>query len=166
MPMDTFEFRTHTTPVGELLSVSSDSGVVRIELDPAKFELVVGELQAGEGVPGDVDAQFAEYFAGARREFSLPLDWRFTSGAYKKAQFALRRIPYAHVATYTQLAELAGIPRAARAAGTACAKNPLPIIVPCHRVVRSDGSIGNYAGGTAMKRFLLDLEREVDRKHG
>lgn len=163
--MDTFEFRTHTTPVGELLSVSSNSGLVRIELDPAKFGMVVGELEAVEGDRGAVDTQLAEYFAGARREFDLPLDWRFTSGAYKKAQLALRRIPYAHVATYAQLAELAGMPRAARAAGTACATNPLPILVPCHRVVRSDGSIGNYAGGTAMKRFLLDLERGVDRKH-
>ncbi|WP_434800380.1 methylated-DNA--[protein]-cysteine S-methyltransferase [Corynebacterium aquatimens] len=67
-------------------------------------------------------------------------------------------MPYGETATYSQLAALAGNPRAVRAAGTACATNPLPIVVPCHRVVRADGTVGNYAGGPAMKRFLLELE--------
>lgn len=164
--MDVFHFRTHTTPVGELLSVSSDTGLVKIELDPAKFESLVDELGAREGVQGGVDKQIAQYFAGELKEFDFPLDWRFSSGAYKKAQVALRRIPYAQTVSYAELAESAGIPGAARVAGTACAKNPLPIVVPCHRVVRADGAMGNYAGGVAMKRFLLDLEREVEAGNG
>ena len=163
--MGVFHFRTHTTPVGELLSVSSDAGLVKIELDPAKFEAVVGELGAREGVQGGADKQIAYYFAGELKEFDLSLDWRLSSGAYKKAQIALRRIPYAQTVSYAELAEAAGIPGAARVAGTACAKNPLPIVVPCHRVVRADGAMGNYAGGVEMKRFLLDLEREVDARN-
>ena len=75
-----------------------------------------------------------------------------------KVQQALQRIPYAHTTTYAQLAVDAGLPGAARAAGTACAKNPLPIVVPCHRVVRADGQVGQYAGGVDMKQYLLDLE--------
>lgn len=106
----------------------------------------------------DVDKQLAQFFSGERRTFDLVLDWRFTSGAYERMQRALLTIPYGETVTYAQLAERAGAPRAARAAGTACAKNPLVIVVPCHRVVRAGGAIGHYGGGVEMKRFLLEME--------
>ncbi|UIZ91814.1 methylated-DNA--[protein]-cysteine S-methyltransferase [Corynebacterium sp. CNCTC7651] len=150
-------YRIHRTPVGEVLSVSTPRGLVRIELDPARFSLVQAGCSA-EGGEGDVGTQLAQYFAGERRAFELALDWGAREGFRLRAQQALLEIPYGETATYSQLAALAGNPRAVRAAGTACATNPLPIVVPCHRVVRADGTVGNYAGGPAMKRFLLELE--------
>ena len=107
--------------------------------------------------------QFREYFAGQRREFALPLDCDiFTQDSFRaRALTALRDVPYGQVVTYGELAEMAGSPRAARAAGSACATNPLGILIPCHRVVPASGgagSFGSYAGGREMKRWLLELE--------
>lgn len=103
--------------------------------------------------------QLNGYFSGKRRTFDLPL-------SYDGSEFrvsvldALREIPYGEIRTYAEVAEAVGSPRAYRAVGTACAENPLPIIIPCHRVVPSSGGVGSYTGGSAMKRRLLDFERE------
>ena len=147
-----YTYRVHDTPVGPLTSVYSPRGLVRVGFGQL---LVDGALQSDHV---DVDKQLAQFFSGERRTFDLELDWSLTSGVYERMQRALLTIPYGETATYAELAQAAGAPRAARAAGTACARNPLVIVVPCHRVVRAGGAIGQYGGGVAMKKFLLEME--------
>lgn len=152
------------TPFGALGIATSARGVVEVNLlgpvlddDPSAADpeaQAVAELAA---------QQFREYFSGQRREFALPLDCDiFTQDSFRaRALTALRDVPYGQVVTYGELAEMAGSPRAARAAGSACATNPLGILIPCHRVVPASGgagSFGSYAGGREMKRWLLELE--------
>ena len=103
--------------------------------------------------------QLNQYFSGKRREFDLPLS--YDGSEFRMSVLdALRDIPYGETRTYAQIAEAVGSPRAYRAVGTACAENPIPIVIPCHRVVPSTGGVGSYAGGSSMKRRLLDFERE------
>ncbi len=100
-----------------------------------------------------------EYFAGRRRRFDLALDWRLSAGFRRAVLGQLAAaVGYGHTASYATLAALAGRPKAFRAAGSACATNPLPLVVPCHRVVRGDGGLGEYVGGVDAKRALLSLE--------
>ena len=111
--------------------------------------------------PGRLDAaarELDEYFAGRRHAFDLPLDWRLSAGFRRTVLSHLPEIGYGHTASYAAVAQLAGNPKAVRAVGTACATNPLPVVVPCHRVVRADGSMGGYRGGPEAKRTLLTLE--------
>jgi methylated-DNA-[protein]-cysteine S-methyltransferase len=103
-------------------------------------------------------AQLDEYFAGRRHSFELPIDLQLAHGFRRNVLVHLRDIAYGTTASYASIAAAAGSPAAVRAVGTACATNPLPIVVPCHRVVRSDGSIGQYLGGTDTKRALLAME--------
>ena len=98
------------------------------------------------------------YFEGKLSEFDLPIDWQLTHGFRGKVQRAIDRIPYGQTRTYTEMARSAGNERAVRAAGTACGHNPIPIFVPCHRVLRSGGGLGGYGGGLPMKEALLKLE--------
>jgi methylated-DNA-[protein]-cysteine S-methyltransferase len=122
----------------------------------------VGDETDAEGerdVTATAAAQLDEYFAGQRRAFDLPLDWRLVRGFTRAALEAVCEIPYAETAGYGEVAILAGSPRAARAVGTACATTPFSIVVPVHRVVRADGSLGEYGGQPEVKRFLVDLER-------
>lgn len=102
--------------------------------------------------------QIGEYLAGQRLEFTVSLDPEPTSAFAEQVHVAMRAIPYAQRATYAELARLVGAPRAVRAVGTACGKNPLPVLVPCHRVVRSDGTIGSYTGGNNYKLTFLQIE--------
>ena len=100
-----------------------------------------------------------QYFDGKRQRFELPLDWRLShAGFYRRVLRATAKVPFGQVITYGEAAERAGSARAFRAAGSALGSNPIPIVVPCHRVVRAGGDIGNYGGGPEMKRFLLELE--------
>jgi methylated-DNA-[protein]-cysteine S-methyltransferase len=112
--------------------------------------------------PGRLDevaAQLDDYFAGRRSSFELPLDWQLSHGFRRAVLGHLATdVGYGSTASYARLAELAGNPRAVRAVGSACATNPIPLVVPCHRVVRSDGALGSYAGGVEAKRILLALE--------
>jgi methylated-DNA-[protein]-cysteine S-methyltransferase len=111
--------------------------------------------------PGRLDGaarQIEEYFAGRRTGFELPLDWRLSHGFRRTVLSQLPFIGYGSTASYAEIAAAAGSPKAVRAVGSACATNPLPLVVPCHRVVRSDGTAGGYAGGTAAKATLLTLE--------
>ncbi|WP_203581157.1 methylated-DNA--[protein]-cysteine S-methyltransferase [Microbacterium hibisci] len=117
------------------------------------------EHAASDDVFAAAAAQLDEYFAGDRREFDLPLDWRLVRGFTRDALGAVRDIPYGETAGYGEVAIAAGSPRAARAVGTACATTPFSVVVPVHRVVRSDGSLGEYGGRPEVKRFLLDLEQ-------
>ena len=108
-----------------------------------------------DGVRRELD----EYFNGSRQEFETPIDWRLSHGFLLRAREACYAIPFGEVRTYAELADAAGSPRAVRAAGNAMARNPIPIIVPCHRVLRSGGALGGYGGGVETKRWLLGLER-------
>jgi methylated-DNA-[protein]-cysteine S-methyltransferase len=105
-----------------------------------------------------VTRQLDEYFTAGRRSFDVPLDFRLARGFRLSVLEHLPEIAYGHTESYAQVATAAGSPKAVRAVGTACALNPLPVVVPCHRVVRSDGSYGQYAGGEEAKRVLLTME--------
>lgn len=162
-------FRIHPSPIGDILIVATSSGIVQLHpfdgpLGP-ELERIALELRRApdpdDTAGGDIDRQLDEYFAGERREFDVTLDWSGVRGFTRTALEAVREIPYAETASYGEVAAAAGSPRAARAVGTACAMTPFSIIVPVHRVVRSDGSIGEYGGRSDVKRFLLDLERDA-----
>lgn len=120
----------------------------------------VREVRFGEHSLDDdpVTQQLREYFAGERREFDVPLDLSGVTPFRAEVLRALMRVPYGETTTYAELARAVGNPKAVRAVGSACATNPLPILIPCHRVLRADGSLGGYRGGEAAKRFLLRLE--------
>ena len=160
------------SPFGELLVARTDRGVVRLALPVDRGrerprDEVLEELAANVSPrilesPKRLDEERREledYFEGRRQEFDVPVDWSLTSPGFRsRALHAVARIPYGKTKTYTQIAKSAGNPRAFRAAGTACGHNPVPLIVPCHRVVPSTGGIGNYGGGAEMKQGLLDFE--------
>ncbi|MER2133334.1 MAG: methylated-DNA--[protein]-cysteine S-methyltransferase [Arthrobacter sp.] len=154
------------SPVGELLLAATPAGLVRVGFGIEGHDAVLAQLalrvsprilQAPERLAEPV-RQLQEYFAGTRREFDLALDFRLATGFRRTVVEHLPDIGYGATASYAALAALAGSPGAVRAAGTACARNPLPVVVPCHRVVRSDGKIGNYLGGTDAKATLLAME--------
>ncbi|GAA2007583.1 methylated-DNA--[protein]-cysteine S-methyltransferase [Microbacterium ulmi] len=159
-------FRVHPSPVGDILIVATDEGIVTLHpfREPLGVELerLTHLLHAvpehDETAGGDVDVQLDEYFAGERRTFDLQLDWRLVRGFNRAALDAVLGIPYGETAGYGEVAIAAGSPGAARAVGTACATTPFSIVVPVHRVVRADGSLGEYGGHPEVKRFLVDLE--------
>ncbi|MFD6860277.1 methylated-DNA--[protein]-cysteine S-methyltransferase [Rhodococcus sp. NPDC060086] len=159
-------YRILDTPVGPLLLAATEAGLVRVAYVVDSLDDVLDELAARISprileAPARLDAaaaQLDEYFEGARSSFDLPLDLRLATGFRRDVITHLPDIAYGHTASYAEVAAAAGSPRAVRAVGTACAKNPLPVIVPCHRVVRSDGGIGQYVGGVEAKRILLSLE--------
>lgn len=159
-------FRVADTPVGPLLLATTSVGLVRVAYVADGSAAVLDELSRRIS-PRVLDAprrldpavrQLDEYFAGRRTHFDLPLDLRLTSGFRREVISHLPDIGYGRTASYAEIAAAAGSPRAVRAVGTACAKNPLPVVVPCHRVVRSDGSLGRYVGGAEAKHLLLQLE--------
>ena len=159
-------YRTLDTPVGVLLLASTGKGLVRVAFESQSHDSVLEAIAAELSprilhAPGRLDAasrQLEEYFAGVRRSFDLPLDLSLAHGFRRAVLRRLLRIAYGRTASYASVAVAAGSPGAVRAVGTACATNPIPVIVPCHRVVRSDGSLGEYAGGSGLKRALLALE--------
>lgn len=160
-------YRTIDGPVGTLLLAATESGLVRVAFEREHFDRVLQTIAEKVSArilhsPGRLDdaaRQLDEYFAGGRQSFDLPLDFALSSGFRQLVQRRLPTIGYGRTATYKQIAQAVGNPAAVRAVGTACATNPLPLVVPCHRVMRSDGTVGGYAGGVAAKRLLLDLER-------
>ena len=154
------------SPVGPLLLVSSPSGLLRVAFVGEGHESVLEAL--AERIdpriirhPARVDpvrVQLEEYFEGRRLHFDLDFDLRLARGFRLDVLGELQRIGYGQRASYAAVAAATGRPAAVRAVGTACATNPLPLVIPCHRVVRSDGTIGNYGGGSEAKQLLLDLE--------
>lgn len=160
-------YRTLDTPVGPLLLAATAQGLVRVAFEREGFDAVLSALATRVSprvleAPGRLDeaaAELEEYFSGARRRFDLPLDRALSTGFREKVQRVLPRIDYGSTRSYKEIAELVGSPRAVRAVGTACATNPLPIVVPCHRVLRTDGALGGYIGGLDAKTALLTLER-------
>ncbi len=160
------------SPFGKLLVARTDRGVVRLKL-PGGRDSQISDDETLKALatyvsprvleaPSRLDEErreLEEYFEGKRDRFDVPVDWSLTSAGFRsRALHAVARIPYGKTKTYAEIAKAAGNDRAFRAAGTACGRNPIPLIVPCHRVVQSGGGIGNYGGGPEMKRALLDLE--------
>ncbi|HBU04929.1 MAG TPA: cysteine methyltransferase [Acidimicrobiaceae bacterium] len=155
---DTFQTQLDS-PVGVLTLVASDEGLRKVLLE--------GQAeQAGDATPAEfhqilaaASAQLAEYFAGDRVEFDLPLDLIGTD-FQKAAWLALADVPYGETSSYGEQAERIGRTGAFRAVGAANSKNPIPIVLPCHRIVGADGSLTGFAGGLAMKQRLLALEQD------
>jgi methylated-DNA-[protein]-cysteine S-methyltransferase len=158
--------RTFDSPVGTLLLAATETGLVRVAYEIEDHATVMQSLSdrisprllRHDSRLDTVARQLDEYFGGARTHFEVDLDWRLASGFRSTVLHQLDHIAYGDTATYATVAALAGRPTAARAVGTACATNPLPVVVPCHRVVRSDGGIGGYLGGVEAKMTLLALE--------
>lgn len=159
-------YRIVDSPVGALLIAATELGLVRVAYASEGHDTVLQSLADRISprillAPGRLDTaarQLDEYFAGKRRDFGVPLDWRLSAGFRNTVLRHLPEIGYGHTASYAAVAKLAGNPNAVRAVGSACATNPLPVVVPCHRVVRSDGAMGGYLGGVEAKRILLTLE--------
>ncbi len=154
------------SPFGQLLIAATPRGLVRVNLPNYDPEETLEELAAKVSprvleAPTKLERARRElelYFEGKLTEFDLPIDWQLTHGFRGKVQRAINRIPYGKTRTYTEMARRAGNERAVRAAGSACGSNPIPIVVPCHRVLRSGGALGGYGGGLPMKEALLKLE--------
>ncbi|SPM36484.1 O6-methylguanine-DNA--protein-cysteine methyltransferase [Mycobacterium rhizamassiliense] len=161
-------YRTVDSAVGPLLLAATTRGLVRLAFASEGHDDVLLTLSQRLSprvleAPARLDSiarQLDEYFAGSRHRFDVVLDWSLSQGFRRTVLEHLNTdVSYGLTASYAALAELSGSPRAVRAVGTACATNPIPIVVPCHRVIRSDGAIGAYRGGPVAKRVLLDLER-------
>lgn len=142
------------SPIGELLLVAGDAGLRAIGFQGSQPR---PEWERRDGSLREVARQLGAYFAGELRDFDLPLDTRGTPFQHDVWR-ELRRIPFGRSSTYSEIARRIGRPSAVRAVGAANGRNPLPIIVPCHRVVGSDGKLTGYAGGLPIKEFLLRLE--------
>jgi methylated-DNA-[protein]-cysteine S-methyltransferase len=160
-------FERHDSPLGRIVLGATAAGLVRVGLPSENEDAVLDELAArisprvlcGSCEPlRRAHRQLDEYFAGRRQSFDVALDWRLTRGFRREVLQATAQIPYGRTASYREVATRAGSPAAFRATGSALATNPLPILVPCHRVLPSGGGIGEYRGGAAAKAQLLSLE--------
>ena len=160
-------YRTIDTPVGQLLVAATPTGLVRVAYARQDHDAVLTGLATRISprvlfAPrrlDDVARQLDDYFAGRARGFEVPVDLRLAHGFRRTVLEHLPDVRYGRTVSYGQLAAQVGSPGAARAVGSACATNPLPLVIPCHRVVLGDGSPGGYVGGPEIKRVLLDLER-------
>ena len=159
-------YRTVDSPVGTLLLAATTVGLVRVAYDVEGHDAVLAKLADSVSprvlrAPARLDAaarQLDEYFTKRRTDFEVPVDLRLADGFRRSVIEHLRDIGYGRRESYAEVAAAIGSPRAVRAVGSACGHNPLPVVIPCHRVVRSDGSTGQYVGGAAAKAVLLDLE--------
>jgi methylated-DNA-[protein]-cysteine S-methyltransferase len=159
-------YTTIDSPVGQLLLASTPRGLVRVAYASEDHDKVLSSLAEKISprilrAPDRLDVvvrELEEYFAGRRRVFDVDLDLSLSRGFRQLVQRHLPEIGYGQTRSYREVAELVGNPRAVRAVGTACATNPLPVVVPCHRVLRADGSLGGYIGGEKAKAALLHLE--------
>jgi methylated-DNA-[protein]-cysteine S-methyltransferase len=160
-------YTTVDSPFGPLLLASTRRGLVRIGMPNQDRDQLLVDLAARVSprvieAPAQLEQARREldlYFEGELRDFSLPLDWRLTKDFRRRVLRATARIPYGETRSYRQMATRAGNERAVRAAGTALGSNPIPIVVPCHRVLRTGGGLGGYGGGLPMKQALIELER-------
>lgn len=159
-------FAALDSPLGDLTVFVTSRGLVRLSYEDEPLDEALDELAALVGprvlrAPERTDAARREleaYFAGRLRTFETPIDWSLVHGFAVGVLKATAQVPFGMVTTYGQVAGEAGSPRAARAAGNALGSNPIPIVVPCHRVLHADGGLGGYSGGLHRKRFLLALE--------
>ncbi len=163
-------YTTTDSPFGPLLLASTPRGLVRLGLPNQNRDELLADLAARVSPRvletarpfEETRRELDRYFAGELTEFELPLDWQLSKDFRRRALRAIARIPYGQTRSYTQIATSAGNEKAVRAAGTACGTNPLPLLVPCHRVLRSSGGLGGYGGGLPMKESLLRLEGVLD----
>ena len=159
-------YGTYDSPLGPLTVFVTPHGLVRLSypgepLDDQLDELatlISPRVLAAPERTDDVRRQLDDYFGGSRRDFELPIDWRLLRGFRADVLRATSRIPFGSVISYRDVAAAAGSPNAYRAAGNALGSNPIPIVVPCHRVVHAGGGLGGYTGGLERKQFLLRLE--------
>ncbi|MFB8386874.1 methylated-DNA--[protein]-cysteine S-methyltransferase [Microbacterium sp. NPDC055910] len=167
MTAPTPRFLVHPSPVGDILIVAEGERIVSLAPFDAPLGVELEQLSRRLGAvpePETTDAavtaaaQLDEYFAGERRQFTVDLEWRLVRGFRRDALEAACEVPYGETASYGEVAIMAGRPGAARAVGTACATTPFSIVVPAHRVVRADGSLGQYGRHPALKRYLIDME--------
>lgn len=164
---ETVRYTIYASPIGQLLIAAIDQEIVRVAFQNQEFETVIAGLQAQFGGPVRRDDsalqlatdQFEEYFAGIRRDFQLPTRQMSPDRFNSQVQQGLATIPYGETRSYGEFAAELARPGAARAVGSACARNPMPLIQPCHRVVRADGTIGDFSGTPAAKKYLLAFER-------
>jgi methylated-DNA-[protein]-cysteine S-methyltransferase len=154
------------SPVGELVAAVTPRGLVRLAYEDGRGDAVLSELAARVSprvieAPArldDVRRQLDEYFEGRRQTFELGIDWTLARGFTRRVLQRTARVPFGALATYREVASGAGNAAAVRAAGNALGANPMPIVVPCHRVVRTGGALGGYTGGVERKEYLLSLE--------
>jgi methylated-DNA-[protein]-cysteine S-methyltransferase len=162
------------SPFGPLLLAKTRKGLVRVGLPNQDDDELLVDLAERVSprvleAPKELDEVRREldlYFEGKLDSFDLPLDWRLSGGFRRRVLRAINRIPYGQTRSYAEMARKAGNDRAVRAAGTACGSNPIPLVVPCHRVLRTGGALGGYGGGLPMKRGLLELEGVLDESPG
>jgi methylated-DNA-[protein]-cysteine S-methyltransferase len=163
-------YASYESPLGTGHVAATARGVVAVGLPNRSAEQFLDELATDVSrrvleLPGRLDVarrELDQYFEGRRKDFDLDLDWRLVrAGFASRVLRATAKLPFGVTATYGEIAAEAGNARAYRAAGTALGRNPIPIIVPCHRVLRAGGLIGDYGGGPEMKRFLLELEGAI-----
>jgi methylated-DNA-[protein]-cysteine S-methyltransferase len=160
-------YMTVDSPLGPLLLAATEVGVVRLAYESEDHDQVLQALAVKVSprvlyAPGRLDEaarQLEGYFTGRRHAFDVPLDLRLSAGFRRQVLDHLRTIGYGRTESYAGVARAIGRDRAVRAVGSACATNPIPLLVPCHRVLRSDGTLGGYVGGLGAKRALLALER-------
>ena len=154
------------TPVGRMLAAATDEGLLRLGFESERVDVTLAELarKVSPRILQDerrlerIRRQLGEYFEGRRKAFDMPLDRSLIQGFHRQVLDATERIPYGAVSTYREVAERAGNARASRAAGNALGSNPIPIVIPCHRVLRTGGGLGGYGGGLDRKQLLLQLE--------
>lgn len=165
-------YTTTDSPFGPLLLARTRRGLVRVGLPNQDQDELLADLSARVSprvleAPSELDDARREldlYFEGKLDHFDLPLDWQLSGGFRRRVLRAINRIPYGQTRSYTEMARKAGNERAVRAAGSACGSNPIPLVVPCHRVLRTGGALGGYGGGLPMKQGLLELEGVLDEK--
>lgn len=164
---EAIRYTLQPSPIGPLLIAALDHRIVTVAFENQNFERIIAQLEAQFGGPVERDdaaldfatQQLAEYFAGIRQSFDLATHQPTGDSFLHRVQQQLTSIPYGTTRSYGQLADQLGRPGAARAVGSACARNPIPLIQPCHRVVRADGSLGEFSGTPEAKRYLLAFER-------
>jgi methylated-DNA-[protein]-cysteine S-methyltransferase len=158
------------SPLGRLVAASTNRGLVTLSYTDSGLDPVLERLAAKVSprvleAPARLDAvrrEVDEYFEGRRRDFDVPIDWALVQGFTARILHATARIPFGEVSSYRGVAREAGNERAVRAAGNALNANPMPIVVPCHRVLRTGGALGGYGGGVERKKYLLELEGALD----
>ena len=154
------------SPIGALLLAATDRGLVRVGFPTEDHDALLQDMATRLSprvleAPAKLDAvrrELDEYFEGRRHDFTTPLDFSLSHGFRQRVLKAIAAIPFGEVRTYKEMATAAGNAAAVRAAGSACGSNPIPLIVPCHRVLRTGGGLGGYGGGLDLKRKLLSLE--------
>jgi O-6-methylguanine DNA methyltransferase len=171
-PEEGVYYQSVSSPIGEIWIACSERGLLKIDLSTSEERFLAGLRRLTTSKPVRDESRFSrvermlgEYFNGMRIDFDIPLDMKGT-GFQREVWRAIGRIPYGRLSSYGRIAEEIGKPGAVRAVGNAVGANPLPIVVPCHRVIRGDGGLGGYGGGVDLKLYLLSLEGVVEMGRG